>query len=231
MGDTRARCLGVVFDGRAQATGIRKRRSDATMLLIVNAHHDVVLLRCRAWRRDGLAQKLIDTNLDHVEDEIRAVRLKFGHVYNVTGRSLLLFEIVAFAAAEPDSTVENRPEANHRPPWFQPSKQPAHAEAHNKRTMPTVARRLGRLRNFATARCPESPIRERRPNTNGGAGDRNDGALPPTNAGYLHLSVAEPRLDAGAGARYPSPDGVVPATPSWNRPMRAIMALAVLWAP
>jgi glycogen operon protein len=92
--DTRARCLGVVFDGRAQATGIRKRGSDATMLLIVNAHHDVVLFTLprvaagRAWLR------LIDTNLDEVEDELEAVRLKFGHVYNVTGRSALLFRLL-----------------------------------------------------------------------------------------------------------------------------------------
>ena len=72
--DAKAKCLGVVFDGRAQVSGIRKRGSDATMLLIVNAHHDVVLFTLprvaagRAWLR------LIDTNLPDIEDELDAVR-------------------------------------------------------------------------------------------------------------------------------------------------------------
>ncbi|MBL8585631.1 MAG: hypothetical protein JNM23_02755, partial [Bradyrhizobiaceae bacterium] len=38
--------------------------------------------------------RLIDTNLPDVEDEIDAARLKFGHVYSVTGRSLLLFRLL-----------------------------------------------------------------------------------------------------------------------------------------
>ena len=125
--DTRARCLGVVFDGRAQATGIRKRGSDATMLLIVNAHHDVVLFTLprvaagRAWLR------LIDTNLDHIEDEIGAVRLKFGHVYNVTGRSLLLFRLLHSRRQNPTPPSRTAPKLTYTPPSFQPSKRPSTA--------------------------------------------------------------------------------------------------------
>ena len=42
----------------AQATSIRKRGSDATMLLIVNAHHDVVLFHAaaRGSRTTSLAE-------------------------------------------------------------------------------------------------------------------------------------------------------------------------------
>ena len=40
--DTNAKCFGMLLDGRAQATGIRKRGHDATLLLVMNAHHDVV---------------------------------------------------------------------------------------------------------------------------------------------------------------------------------------------
>src|SRR5690606_21695206 len=40
--DPHGRCLGMIMDGRAQPTGLRKRGSDVTLLLIVNAHHDVV---------------------------------------------------------------------------------------------------------------------------------------------------------------------------------------------
>ena len=111
--DPFAKCMGALLDGRAQATGIRKRGSDTTMLLIVNAHHDVVLFTLprvaagRAWLR------LIDTNLDHVEDEIGAVRLKFGHVYNVTGRSLLLFRLL-----NPTPPSRTAPKLTYTPPSF-----------------------------------------------------------------------------------------------------------------
>ncbi len=40
--DANARCFGMLLDGRAQATGIRRPATDATLLLVLNAHHDVV---------------------------------------------------------------------------------------------------------------------------------------------------------------------------------------------
>ena len=123
--DTKAKCLGVVFDGRAQASGIRKRGSDATMLLILNAHHDVVLFTLprvaagRAWLR------LIDTNLADVEDELDAVRLKFGHVYSVTGRSLLLFRLLRSRQQNPTPPSRTAPKVPYSPPSYQPFKQPS----------------------------------------------------------------------------------------------------------
>src|SRR5271165_4321352 len=36
------RCFGMLMDGRAQATGIRRPASDATLLFLVNAHHEDV---------------------------------------------------------------------------------------------------------------------------------------------------------------------------------------------
>jgi isoamylase len=41
--DGNMRCFGMLLDGRAQATGIMRPASDATLLLVVNAHHDVVV--------------------------------------------------------------------------------------------------------------------------------------------------------------------------------------------
>ena len=40
--DSNMRCFGMVMDGRAQPTGIRRRGEDATMLMVLNAHHDLV---------------------------------------------------------------------------------------------------------------------------------------------------------------------------------------------
>ena len=61
--DPKARCLGLLLDGRAQTSGIKKRGSESTLLLVLNAHHDVVDFKLpevvggRDWER------LIDTNL------------------------------------------------------------------------------------------------------------------------------------------------------------------------
>jgi glycogen operon protein len=90
--DGNARCFGVLLDGRAQQSGIRKRGSEATLLMIFNAHHDMVAFKLpevvggRDWER------LIDTNLpDEDADPEDAVRFAFGQDYQVTARSMLLF--------------------------------------------------------------------------------------------------------------------------------------------
>ena len=104
--DAAARCCGLLLDGRAQLSGIRRRGSEATLLLVVNAHHDVVVFTLpraqggRDWRR------LVDTNLPEEDEEFdSAAMFKFGHRYEVTGRSLLLFLL---RAAKPPSRYRPR---------------------------------------------------------------------------------------------------------------------------
>jgi isoamylase len=86
--DPHVRCFGMLLDGRAQPTGIRQRGSDATLLLVFNAYHDVVTFllpdvpEARRWLR------LIDTNDSTQGGE---TPYDFGHRYQVTGRSLLVF--------------------------------------------------------------------------------------------------------------------------------------------
>jgi len=92
--DSAGRCLGLLLDGRAQTSGIRRRGGEATLLVIINAHHDVVLFTLPevTGGRDWL--RLVDTNLpdeDDCDPDDDAARLAFGHQYEVTGRSLLLF--------------------------------------------------------------------------------------------------------------------------------------------
>jgi isoamylase len=89
--DPAAKSLGLLLDGRAQTSGIRKRGSEATLLLIVNAHHDVVVFTLPkvTGGRDWL--RLVDTNLPEEDERLdHPERLSFGHRYEVTGRSLLL---------------------------------------------------------------------------------------------------------------------------------------------
>jgi isoamylase len=86
--DDNAKCLGMLLDGRAQPTGIKKRGSDATLLLVMNAHHDVVEFDLPEVPEGKHWVCLIDTN---APDRTDAPAFDFGHAYEVTGHSFLLF--------------------------------------------------------------------------------------------------------------------------------------------
>jgi isoamylase len=87
--DENARCFGMLLDGRAQESGIKRRGSDATLLLIYNAHFDVVNFVLPAVPEGASWLGLIDTN--QPESELSA--FPFDHHYAVTGRSLLVFAL------------------------------------------------------------------------------------------------------------------------------------------
>jgi isoamylase len=90
--DGNARSVGLLLDGRAQTSGIRKRGSEATLLLLFNAHHDVVIFSLPEVKGGRDWERLVDTNLPEEDDDPDEKALfKFGHAYEVTGRSLLLF--------------------------------------------------------------------------------------------------------------------------------------------
>ncbi len=92
--DAKARCFGLLLDGRAQSSGIKQRGHEASLLLVFNAHHDVVVFSLPKVNDGGEWQRLVDTNLpDEDEDPDERPRFTFGHEYQVTGRSLLLFEL------------------------------------------------------------------------------------------------------------------------------------------
>ncbi|WP_159348597.1 glycogen debranching protein GlgX [Roseomonas harenae] len=91
------RCFGMLLDGRAQTSGIRRPASDATLLVILNAHHDVVefsLPEATAGRRWLL---LVDTNRPELDEP---EPFDLGHAYLATGRSLLLFVLVPESEAK-----------------------------------------------------------------------------------------------------------------------------------
>ena len=90
--DPNMRCFGMMLDGRAQVTGIRKRGQDATLLFILNAWHEGVAFTLpeaadgKGWTR------LFDTNLPDASEE---PQFEIGALYEVTGRSCLLFLLQA----------------------------------------------------------------------------------------------------------------------------------------
>ncbi len=86
--DGNMKCFGMLMDGRAQVTGIRKRGQDATLLMILNSFHDVVNFTLPKSPGGGGWELLLDTN---APDQEERPYFRFGKPYQVTGRSLLLF--------------------------------------------------------------------------------------------------------------------------------------------
>ncbi len=88
--DETMRCFGMLIDGRAQATGIKQRGSDVSVLIVLNSHHDLVQFAlpeyalCAGWRL------LFDTNIP--EDE-GGEDFATGAVYDITGRSVVAFQL------------------------------------------------------------------------------------------------------------------------------------------
>ncbi|HEX8590975.1 glycogen debranching protein GlgX [Pseudomonas sp.] len=88
--DPNGRCLGMLLDGRAQETGIRRRGSEATLLLLVNSHHDGVNFTLPEVPEGLNWTSLIDTNQPEISGKDV---FEFGSEYTVTPRSLLLFKL------------------------------------------------------------------------------------------------------------------------------------------
>jgi isoamylase len=85
--DAGMRCFGMLIDGRAQPSGIRKRGGDATILLVFNGAEGGVNFTLPACAGGDEWTLMIDTNRPEADKDV----LRTGHVYTVTGRSVLAF--------------------------------------------------------------------------------------------------------------------------------------------
>jgi isoamylase len=83
------KCFGMVLDGRAQATGIKKRGIDRAVLLVFNAHYDLVKFTLPDGPGGAGWVRLIDTNVDEAKEEF----FNAGDIYDVTARSMLMFAL------------------------------------------------------------------------------------------------------------------------------------------
>ena len=97
--DGRHRCFGMLLDGRAQPTSAEPSGEDATLLMVLNAHHDVVPFTLPAHQGGRLWSVLVDTDApdgpaDVAHDFSRAM-VPFAGVYAVAARSLVLYVLEA----------------------------------------------------------------------------------------------------------------------------------------
>ncbi|HEY2335901.1 MAG TPA: glycogen debranching protein GlgX [Burkholderiales bacterium] len=89
--DGNVRCFGMLLDGRAQESGIRQRGQEATLLIVFNAWQDVVNFTLPAATDGERWSLLLDTNMPELPE---GAPFDFGQAYEVTGRSLLVFELI-----------------------------------------------------------------------------------------------------------------------------------------
>src|SRR6202000_411313 len=88
--DANARCFGMLLDGRAQESGIKKRGEDATVLLIYNSHYDVVNFTLPSVPEGRMWEGLIDTN----QPDAVPATYPFDTAFEGPGRSLVAFGLV-----------------------------------------------------------------------------------------------------------------------------------------
>ncbi|WP_043309709.1 glycogen debranching protein GlgX [Pseudomonas sp. ML96] len=88
--DAEARCMGMLMDGRAQPTGIHRSGEDATLLLILSAHHEIVDFLLPEVAEGSAWHCLLDSSRPQLRG---AESQPFGSRHAVQARSLLLFEL------------------------------------------------------------------------------------------------------------------------------------------
>jgi isoamylase len=87
--DDNTKCLGMLIDGRARKTGIGRRGEDASVFIVLNSFDGVVDFTLpKDGGEDSNWLLLIDTNITAPEPD---THFQSGNIYQVTGRSLLLF--------------------------------------------------------------------------------------------------------------------------------------------
>jgi isoamylase len=91
-GDEGMRCFGMVIDGRARPTGLKQLGTEATMLIVLNGHHDLVEFTLPECAGGNIWTLALDTNVPRLSDSFRAAS---GDVYGMTSRSLVLFSLAA----------------------------------------------------------------------------------------------------------------------------------------
>ena len=95
------KCFGMLLDGRAQKTGIRKQAEDETILMVLNGFEGVVDFTMPEATGGAGWELLVDTNLPKTPE---GSEFPLGHIYQVTGRSLLLLKMKRAGVASAAST-------------------------------------------------------------------------------------------------------------------------------
>jgi isoamylase len=86
--DGNMRCFGMLIDGRVGPSSLEARGPDASLLLVFNAHHDLVEFSLPSRAGVERWKRLIDTN---APEDTNTPTFDAGKTYGITGRSVVLF--------------------------------------------------------------------------------------------------------------------------------------------
>lgn len=86
-------CFGLMIDGRSQRSGIMRRGSDATVLIVLNGWKDSVPF-ILPETGEGRWKLLLDTNQPDAGAAVEQEVFEQKFEYVVTGRSVLLLELI-----------------------------------------------------------------------------------------------------------------------------------------
>jgi isoamylase len=103
------RCFGMLIDGRAQPTGLRRRGSDATLLIVLNSFHEPVPFAIPNTIGSEHWSLLLDTSNASSASTIEARSFKSGDKYEVAARSLQLFVLVPDPPIQASTSVSPTP--------------------------------------------------------------------------------------------------------------------------
>lgn len=87
--DVNMRSFGMLLDGRAQTSGIRQCGREATLLVVINVHHDRVQFTLPECPGGGEWSLVIDTN---DPNDGKGTRFRAGEIHEVVDHSLLTFK-------------------------------------------------------------------------------------------------------------------------------------------
>jgi isoamylase len=103
------RCFGMLIDGRCQPTGLRRRGSDATLLIVFNSFHQPVPFAIPNTVGSEHWSLLLDTSNASSASTIEARSFKSGDKYEVAARSLQLFVLVPDPPIQASTSVSPTP--------------------------------------------------------------------------------------------------------------------------
>jgi glycogen operon protein len=88
--DKNMHSFAMLLDGRAQSTGVRQKGKEATLLIVINAHHDLVNFTLPVCSGGNAWSLVLDTN---IPDAAAETQFGIGQKYGATARSLLLLRL------------------------------------------------------------------------------------------------------------------------------------------
>jgi glycogen operon protein len=106
--DPHARCVGLMLDGRAIPVAWARPGSDASLLLILNAHHEVVQFKLPRIAAGRSWLKLINTAEPDPSQDDQGVRMRFGQVIGIEGRSVTVLRLVADRSSRVSRRAQSR---------------------------------------------------------------------------------------------------------------------------